>query len=71
MHFSDAVSFETAAAELYLAVSSESPLAKIGNDSGTKLEDGEFLVVSRFRFGGKKEAAGGGVAVIEAWDYGD
>src|ERR1035437_1163096 len=35
-----------------------SPLAKIGNDSRTKRKEGRGADASRFRFGGKKVAAG-------------
>jgi hypothetical protein len=43
-----------------------SPLAYIGNDSRRTVSGGWFVVASRFRLGGKKEAAGAAVAVILA-----
>src|ERR1035437_6080304 len=53
------------------AVPVVSPLAKIGNDSRTKRKEGRGADASRFRFGGKKVAAG----VCRGrgdpgWDYG-
>ena len=56
--------------QLYLfkctTVQSGSPLAYIGNDSRRTVSGGWFVVASRFRLGGKKEAAGAAVAVILA-----